>query len=234
MDGSGHAYITGSTSSNNFPTTPGAFDTTYDAVEAFVTKFNLDGSALSYSTFLGGADQGSGIAIDSEGNAYVVGQTHADNLPATAGAFDTTYNGGSDAFVVKLNSTGSGLHYATYLGGTGGDFASGIALDAFNVPYVAGYTRSNDFPTTPFAFDGIANGGEDVFITKLTPNGTGLVYSTYLGGSSSFPIGGDYGSAIAVDTSNNVYVAGQTYGSDFPTTPGRLSGETVMAKPTRS
>ncbi len=232
VDGSGNAHITGSTNSTDFPTTLGAFDTTHNhGNDAFVTKLNADGSALIYSTYLGGgaifnggADYGTGIALDASGNAFVTGITFSANFPTTPGAFDTTYNSGgkSDAYVAKFDATGSALVYATYLGGVGQDVGHSIAVDASGSAYVTGYTVASDFPTTALAFDTSSNGGEDAFVTKLDLAGTALSYSTYLGGSSSGLVGGDYGNAIAIDSGGSVYVTGQTFGSDFPTTPGAL------------
>ena len=219
VDDSGNAYVTGATLSADFPTTPGAFDTTYHGTgDAFVTKLNAAGTALVYSTFLGGsgADGGSGIAVDAAGNAYVAGATFSADFPTTPAAFDTTYNGGvGDAFVTKLNVAGTALVYSTFLGGSGEDDARGIALDAGGNAYVTGPTLSADFPTTPSAFDSTFNGATDVFVTKLNVAGSGLVYSTFLGGS-----GIDGGQAIAVDGSGDAYVTGFTTSADFPTTPG--------------
>jgi hypothetical protein len=177
LDGTGAAYVTGLTASSDFPTTLGAFDTSHNgALDAFVTKLNSTGSALLYSTYLGGSssdlggtelDYGSGIAVDGTGAAYVTGQTRASDFPTTLGAFDTTYNGGQDAFVSKLNSTGSALLYSTYLGGSRGDSGSGIAVDAAGAAYVTGLTGSANFPTTLGAFDTSYNGNGDAFVTKL-------------------------------------------------------------------
>src|SRR5918996_575740 len=218
VDGSGNAYVTGVTESNNFPTTAGAFDTTQSGVDAFVTKLNTTGTApLVYSTYLGGsgADRGRGIALDGAGSAYVTGVTESNNFPTTAGAFDTTQSG-SDAFVTKLNATGTApLLYSTYLGGSGTDRGLGIAVDGSGSAYVTGETDSSNFPTTTGAFDTIQN-GVDAFVTKLNPTGTApLLYSTYLGGS-----GADRGFGIDVDGTGNAYVTGRTESTDFPTTTG--------------
>src|ERR671918_757834 len=188
VDGSGSAYVTGETSSNNFPTTAGAFDTTRSGVDAFVTKLNPAGTALLVSTtFLGGSstDRGFGIAVDGSGSAYVTGETESNNFPTTAGAFDTTQSG-VDAFVTKLNATGTApLAYSTYLGGSSTDRGRGIAVDGSGSAYVTGETESSNFPTTTGAFDTTQN-GVDAFVTKLNTTGTApLVYSTYLGGSST-------------------------------------------------
>ncbi len=233
VDSGGYAYVAGNSPSSNFPATAGAYDTTYNGGfgDVFVTKLSPDGSDIVYSTFLGGIEReyGTAIAVDSDGAAHISGRAGSASFPTTPGAFDTTHGGGTcdtgpcnDVFVTKLNAAGSALEYSTFLGGTGDDFGTGIALDSSGFAFVTGYTLSSDFPTTPFAYDATYNGGEDVFIARLNPSGTALIYSTYFGGSSSFPIGGDYGSAIAVDEGGSVYVAGQTFGSDFPTTPGAL------------
>jgi Mg-chelatase subunit ChlD len=223
VDGAGSAYVTGATKSTNFPTTPDAFDTSYnggtDLNNAFVVKLNPAGSGLVYATFLGSSsgDDGRAIGVDSAGSAYVIGTTFSSDFPTTPGAFDISFNGVSDAFVVKLNPAGSGLAYATLLGGSGQESGGNtIAVDGAGSAYVTGTTSSSDFPTTPGAFDiGYNNGYDDVFVVKLNEAGSGLVYSTYLGGSSY-----DYGNAIAVDGAGSVYVTGTTYSSGFPTTPG--------------
>jgi len=220
VDSSGAAYVTGWTLSSNFPTTPGAFDRTYHGYgDAFVVKLNPSGSGLqdlAYATFLGGGDRdwGLGIAVDSSGAAYVTGWTKSSNFPTTQGAYDPTYNGYYDAFVVKLNPYGTALAYGTFLGGSDDDWGNGIAVDSSGAAYVTGLTKSSDFPTTPGVFDPTHNGG-DAFVVKLNPYGTALAYGTFLGGSDD-----DWGNGIAVDSSGAAYVTGGTYSSDFPTTPG--------------
>jgi hypothetical protein len=184
--------------------------------------------ALVYSTFLGGSGDpnvalvGGGsnaIAVDAAGNAYVAGQTFSSDFPVTQGAFQTTNHaaGQDTAFVAKLNPTGTALVYSTYLGGSYGESANAIAVDAAGNAYVAGQTASTDFPVTPGAFQTTnhAAGGPTSFIAKLNPTGTALVYSTYLGGNVF-----DSANAIAVDAAGNAYVAGQTGSTDFPVTPG--------------
>jgi hypothetical protein len=219
VDAGGSAYVTGRTLSNTFPTTVGGLDTTFGgSADAFVAKVDPLGAALSYSTFLGGGafDQGFRIAVDSLGAAYVVGLTLSNDFPTTPGAFDRIYGGGSgDVFVAKLNGGGSALGFSTFLGGSGLDFAGGIAVDTMGYTYVAGVTASSDFPTTANAPDTSANGGNDVFVTKLTPNGGALVYSTYLGGT-----GQDESRALAIDTIGAAYVTGITASPAFPTTVG--------------
>ncbi len=172
VDAAGSAYVTGGTDSSDFPTTPGAFDTSYNNGDAFVVKLNPTGSALAYATFLGGSGEEwghGGIAVDAAGSAYVTGITQSTDFPTTPGAIDASYNGGGgDAFVAKLNPTGSALTYATFLGGSGEDWGSSIAVDAAGSTYVIGVTRSSDFPTTPGAFDTSYNDGYyDAFVVKL-------------------------------------------------------------------
>lgn len=224
VDAAGSAYVTGFTDSENFPTTPGAFDISHNSFyhsDAFVAKLNTTGSALAYATFLGGndGDHGEGIAVDGSGSAYVTGRTGSDSFPTTPDAFDTSYNGQFDAFAVKLNPVGSTLVYASYLGGGSSDYGDAIAVDGSGNAYVTGRTGSNNFPTTSGAFDtshnSYAESYYDAFVTKLNPSGSALTYASFLGGSSE-----DIGLAIAVDGSGGAYVTGRTYSSNFPTTPG--------------
>lgn len=219
VDAAGNAYVTGDAGDSSFPTTPEAFDTSYDNNDAFVVKFNASGS-IAYATFLGGSsgDYGQGIAIDDLGNAYVTGITYSSDFPTTAGAFDTSYNGGGmgggDAFLVKMNANGSDLIYAAFLGGSDSDNGRAIAVDIAGNAYVTGYTFSTNFPITAEAIDSIYNDGGDVFVAKMSNSGTELVYATFIGGSNW-----DDGRAIAVDREGNAYVTGETT-SNFPTTPG--------------
>src|SRR5207302_1051020 len=181
-----------------FPSTLDAVRTTCGrGAHAVVTKSNPTGSGLFYSTYLGGSsnDRGLGIAVDSGGHAYVTGRTNSMNFPTTPGALQTTSGGGFDAFVTKLNATGSALLYSTYLGGSGNDQGRGIVVDPGGHAHVTGLTFSANFPTTTGAFQTTSGGGGDAFVTKLNSTGTGLVYSTYLGGS-----GDDQGLGIAVSS----------------------------------
>ncbi len=170
VDRAGNAHVTGYTSSVNFPTTPGAFDTSHNGNhEGFVAKLNPTGSVLAYATFLGGSsiDYGRGIAVGRLGNAYVTGYTRSHDFPTTPGAFDTSFNGGDDAFVVMFNTTGDTLIYATFLGVGNGDAGRNIAIDGRGYAYVVGDTWSTDFPTTPGAFDTSHNGSNDAFLVKI-------------------------------------------------------------------
>ena len=218
VDSNGNAYITGDTTSTDFPTTAGAFQTFLAGMSnAFVTKLNATGTALVYSTYLGGdaSDFGRGIKIDSSGNAYVTGFTFSPNFPVTPGAFQTTFQGQEDAFVTKLNSSGSALIYSTYLGGNNLSLGLGIAIDSSENAYITGFTQSTNFPTIAGAFQTSLGGHENAFMTKLNSTGSALIYSTYLGGN-----GMDAGIRIAVDGGGNAYIIGNVTSSNFPTTPG--------------
>lgn len=223
VDELGSAHVTGYTGSSDFPFTADAFDISFNggSYDAFVVKLNPSGRALVYATFLGGSgyDYGNGIAVDGTGSTYVAVMTGSRDFPTTVEAFDTGYNGGSDAFVVKLNPSGSGLAYATFLGGSGNDWVAEIVVDGTGNAYVTGGTGSADFPTTAGAFDTGFNGPYtgpygDTFVAKLNSAGSGLIYATFLGGG-----GDDSCFSIAVDETNSAYVAGRTSSIDFPTTP---------------
>lgn len=227
VDSDGNLYATGETYSTDFPTTPGAYDTTTTGVnsDAFITKLNGTGSALIYSTFLGGTDteRGYDLAIDpgctpsTNCNAYVTGRTFSTNFPTTAGAYDTSRGGTNDTYVTKINATGSALVYSSYLGGGFTEEVRGIAVDSSGNAYVGGYTTSSDFPTTPGSFDTQYGGGpvgSDAFVTKFNASGTGLSYSTFLGSQLLAPDDQIFG--IAVDSSGRAYVTGNSDGIDFP------------------
>ena len=227
LGASGSVYVSGTTSSPDFPITAGAFDTIINGgSDAFVTKLNATGTAALYSTFVGGStqDEARGIAIDAAGDAYVTGVTTSTNFPTTAGALDTTYNGNFDAFVTKLNPSGSALVYSTFLGDVDFDSGSGIAVDGSGSAYLTGATSSPNFPTTVDAFDTTFNGGpSDVFVTQLNPSGSALIYSTFLGGSGNpqeTGIQDDAGLSITLDSFGNIYVTGGTRSANFPTTAG--------------
>jgi len=224
LDQAGNAYVTGYTASEDFPTTPGAYDTScsggrcggYVCDDAFVTKLDANG-ALVYSTCLGGRrnDYGHGVTLDPDGNAYVTGYTTSNDFPTTAGAFDTTANGGGDGFLTKLDANGSALLYSTYLGGKKNDSGREIVLNGSDA-YVAGWTASSDFPTTASAYDTSYNGGiEDGFVTQINATGSDIVYSTYFGGS-----GREGAAFIALDSTGNAYLTGWVDSTDFPTTTG--------------
>ena len=214
---SGAAYISGTTWASNFPTTPGAFDATHNGLaDAFLAGFNESGSALVYATYLGGTDYDYGVrsALDGGGAAYITGVTDSSDFPTTPGAFNTVYNF-SDAFVSKIDATGSDLVYSTFLGGSNGDCGEGIVIDGFGAAYVAGYTLSDDFPITLGAYDTSYNGEHDAFVAKLNAAGSALDYATFLGGAAM-----EDALDVGVDGSGHAYVAGYTESIDFPTLPG--------------
>ena len=227
VDGTGNVYVAGRTSSPTFPSSAGAAQPVCGGcpqqfpVDAFIAKLNATGSALVYATYLGGSsdEEALGIAVDSSGNAYVHGATESLDFP-TVNPFQATNRGGfenSEGFVAKLNAAGSAFVYATYLGGSGSDsflHSGGIAVDSAGSAYVASWTDSTDFPIIN-AIQATNRGGSfwetDAFVTKFSPNGSSLVFSTYLGGTDD-----DAANAIEVDSSGNIYVAGWTDSTDFP------------------
>lgn len=216
VDPTGGVYITGRTWSSNFPTAQ-AFDASYNGGsgpfegDAFVSALDAAGSALRYSTYLGGSniDQGMDVAVDRAGNAYVTGMTQSRDFPM-ADALDATMNN-EDAFVSSFDARGQTLRYSTYLGGTAFDMGNGIAVDAAGNAYLTGHTQSNTFPTVN-ALDASFGGGQtDAFVSTLSAAGAALRWSTFLGGS-----GDDIGLDIAVDTVGNAAVTGWTQSYDFP------------------
>ena len=230
VDAAGNAYIGGTVYANTLPTTPGAYQAAFGGGfnNAFVTQLNAAGSALVFSTYLGGSNNsclGQGIAVDSSGNIYVTGFTNSTNFPTTAGAIQANPQGGFDAFLSELNSTGTALSYSTYLGGSANDTGDSVAVDAAGAVYVAGGTGSPNFPTTPGAYQTNFSGSGDAFVTKINTTGASsahstktsasaiLVYSTYLGGPGSNGAEG-----IVVDSAGNAYVVGTTGSLDFPVT----------------
>ncbi|HEX8119032.1 MAG TPA: SBBP repeat-containing protein, partial [Pyrinomonadaceae bacterium] len=213
VDSAGNAYVAGATGSVNFPTVGPVQPAKAGNVDAFVTKLNAAGTAVVYSTYIGGGDEDRalGVAVDSAGSAYVTGLTISDNFP-TAAPFKASKTGGaSDAFVLKLNPAGSGFVYSTYLGGSNSDTGRGIAVDAAGSAYVTGYIASTDFPTANAVQPTKVGVGDDAFVTKLNPAGSALVYSTYLGGRAD-----DGGGGIAIDTAGSAYVTGLTSSTNFP------------------
>jgi hypothetical protein len=256
IDSSGNAYVTGTVNSTDFPLTSGAFQTVnhspgyrsytfYIPSNAFVTKLNASGTALVFSTYLGGSgyyspsgtsgysaagegDAGNSIAVDSAGNSYITGSTYSADFPVTSGAFQAVNNAANafeNAFITKLNPTGTALIYSTYLGGSNSDYGSAIVADGSGDAYVTGKASSINFPISVNAFQTINNAAalksSNAFVTKLNSTGTGLQYSTYLGGSDNgLAYAGDYGTGIAVDGSGNAYVTGYAYSTNFPVTAG--------------
>jgi hypothetical protein len=222
IDISGNVYVTGYTTSSDFPTTTGAYDEGYNGGynDAFVSKFDSSLSSLLASTFIGGSydDTGISIALDASGNVYVTGGA-GPTYPTTIGAYDKGFNGFDywyyDVFVSKFDSNLTTLLASTFLGGFYTDIAYSIAIDSVGNVYVTGDTASSDFPTTLDIYDNLYDGDQDAFVSKFDSNLTTLLASTFLGG-----IFEDSAYSIAIDSVGNVYVAGGTASSDFPTTPG--------------
>jgi RHS repeat-associated protein len=222
-DGSGDAYIAGTTTSNNFPTSTGSYQTSFSGsgINGFLTKVNAAGNAYVYSTYFGQGVSPTGVAVDAAGNAYLTGNTNSSTFPVTSGALQTAYPGssiGNDGFVSKFNATGDALLYSTYLG-ISGTAPNAIAVDASGDAYLTGSTTQSSggftFPTTSGAFETAYGGSSEAFVSQLNASGTALVYSSYLGGS-----GGGAGNGIAVDASGEAFVTGQAHpGSGMGATP---------------
>jgi hypothetical protein len=218
VDEWGNAFVTGLTTSQDFPLeNPFQTECSSYRSEAFVTQLNASGSGLIYSTYLGGegSEEGRSIAVDEAGCAYITGYTKSVDFP-TQNPLQPDHAGGYyDAFVAKLNASGSGLVYSTYLGGGADDEGHDIVVDGSGNAYITGYTMSGNFPTQdPVQLDHGGGGYPDIdaFVVKLNASGSALIYSTYVGGSN-----GESGYGIAVDDVGNAYITGETYSSDFPT-----------------
>ncbi|HEV2222202.1 MAG TPA: SBBP repeat-containing protein [Candidatus Acidoferrales bacterium] len=229
VDSQGNAYVAG-TAQSGFPTTTGVLQPAYGGsgqfdTNAFVSKLNPSGDGLLYSTYLGGTNPSGasspidatafGIVADSQGNAYVTGYSNSPDFPVVNAFQPTLKSAAGNAFVAKLNATGTALTYSTYLGGSGSEVADGIAVDSTGHAYVAGSTSSMDFPVVNAFQSSARNSFGTAFVTKFGIDGSSLIYSTYLGGSNA-----DTASAIAVDSTGNTYVVGATSSTDFPTTSG--------------
>jgi hypothetical protein len=212
VDVAGNTYLTGETLSTDFPTADPLQPTNHGSSDAFVVALDPTGSTLLYATYLGGSndDLGNGIAVDSAGKACVTGVTMSTDFP-TANPLQPSNHGGLDAFVAAIDPTGSTLLYATYLGGSNDEYGNGIAVDSAGNAYVTGVTMSIDFPTVN-PLQPTNHGSSDAFVAALDPTGSTLIYSTYLGGSST-----DVSLGIAVDSAGNAYVTGGTMSTDFPT-----------------
>ena len=218
IDNSDNAYVTGNTYSSNFPVNNSAFESSFNggAYDIFVSKLNSTGNGLVYSTFIGGSggEQANSLFLDSNNDVYLTGFTTSTDFPVI-NAFDPSYNSGGgsgyDAFVVKLNSTGNGLDFSSYLGGTNDEAGNSIAVDNSGNIYVTGYTYSTDFPVTSDTLQSNNNGGTDAFLSEFTSTGSSLVASTYVGGSVN-----DYGNSLVLDSLGNIFITGQTFSSDFP------------------
>jgi hypothetical protein len=212
INASGQAHVTGFTLSTDFPVVSGFQGSNAGKGDGFVAKLAANGQSLVYSTYLGGDDLdiATGIALDSGGAAFLSGQTFSTSFPLQS-PFQATLRGIQDAFAAKLSSDGQTLVYSTYLGGSGGDGANGIAVDSSGQAHVTGFTTSGNFPLQS-AFQSTNSGNTDAFVTKLGAAGDSLVFSTYLGGSDD-----DFGNALLVDGLGVTYITGSTRSGDFPT-----------------
>lgn len=221
IDGAGSAYVTGFTTSSDFPFTNGHY---VAGQESFVVKVGVAGT-VEYSTALGGSgtETGQGIAVDSLGSAYVTGSTSSSDFPVTKDSYLSTLPGNTSAFVAKLTTSGE-ISYATFLGGSHNDGAFGIAIDSMGDAFIGGGTSSSDFPATTGAYSTVYKGEGDGFVAELNPDGSALIFATLLGGSFADSVSG-----IAVDQSG-CYVTGSTISGDFPVTPGAFS----TVKPSQS
>jgi hypothetical protein len=229
VDSNDNSYLTGITNSIDFNSTPGAHDTVHNGqyADGYVIKFNQNGSALEYATFLGGLNWNycRSIYVDKKGNAYIAGETNSSDFPMTNSSYDTTFNSGWDVFVTKLNYNGSQLVYSTFIGGGWHEDTWSIIVNENGSAHITGVTVSNDFPTTTKSYDKVLNGVSDVYVLKLDPNGSSLEFSTFLGGTKD-----ENGYGLDIDQNDNVYITGITISDDFPTTPGAFD-RTINSKP---
>ncbi len=220
IDSAGNAFVAGYLNSTDFPFAD-AYDSTYNdtgpvSYDAFVLKISTAGDSLHYSTYLGGGldDRALSIAVDQAGSAYLVGMTRSDDFPTT-GAAQPAHLGGQEAFAVKLSQAGDALVYSSFLGGSGDDVGTAVALDDAGRLYVTGNTSSADFNLTAEPYDADLGGVMDAFVTRFSPSGATLEFSTFLGGEIS-----DYAVGIITDMNQNALVTGYTSSSDFPTVGG--------------
>ncbi|MGA1847749.1 MAG: SBBP repeat-containing protein [Thermoplasmatota archaeon] len=224
LDDQENIFITGYTSSADFPTTEGSYDPTYNGGEydIFITKLSKDGKSLLYSTYVGGSerDQAEGITVDGSGNAIIAGNTLSTNYPTTIGAYDTTPNGGADYVVTKIDQTGGSLVFSTLVGGSSNDIGKDIEMGSDGHFYVFGTVESSDMPTSAASFDNSHNGNKDFFILKLNSAGSQIIHSTYVGGSMNDQVANDAGSPLELDAHDNVYLCGSALSSNFVTSLG--------------
>jgi hypothetical protein len=217
-DADGNIVVSGNTMSSDFPTTVGCYaDSPSSYEDVFVAKLKADGSGLLFATYLGGDDSETypDVRVDSAGNVYVSTYTYSADFPTTAGAFDRTLGGMMDTFVAKLSPDGSRLVYSTFVGGRDDEFGAGLSVDGSGCAYIVGNTESSDYPTTVGAYSRTLKGVGDVFVTKLNTGGSGLVFSTLVGGDAD-----EVGLSVFVDSSSNALVTGWTTSDDFPVTGG--------------
>jgi hypothetical protein len=217
VDAERSVYVAGFTTSVNFPTSDGRTVPLAGGNDAFVAKLNAAGDRVLFAAFIGGSgdETASSVSIDARGDVYLSGSTSSANLPVTEAAPQRAYGGGGDAFVTKLSRDGERLLFSTYLGGTGEDSLQGMAVDGDRSIYVAGRTRSSDFPVTAGALQVSRRGPRDGWVAKLRTAPGALLFSTYIGGSDD-----DVMRRLAIDANGAIYVTGNTFSTDFPTTPG--------------
>ncbi|MCS6895762.1 MAG: SBBP repeat-containing protein [Bacteroidia bacterium] len=227
---SGELFLAGYTASTNFPTTPGSYRPTKPSVggdkDAFILRLNANGTTLLYGTYIGGnsIDEARDVAVDASGRVYVTGytQSSAASFPVTAGAYDNSLGGTSDAFLVKINPANGGigdLIYGTYIGGSSSDESFCIAVDASGKAYVGGFTFSTNFPTVSGSFALTAGSGGSGFLVKINATGSALEYGTYIAGNNTTAV-----LDLAIDKNGIVYLTGNTAATNFPTTPGSYDG----------
>ncbi len=212
VDASGAAYITGDSSSSDYPLSNAYQNSNNGLYDVVVTKFSPAGDSLVYSTYIGGSqtEQSYGISVDTSGSAYIAGTTYSSNFPV-AGPMNTTFSGGGDVFVARLSPSGNSLIYSNLFGGTTNDYGEGVDIDSQGAAYVCGYTNSSDFPVTATSYQTVKQSGTDIFVLKVNSTGSVLTYSTYLGGTEH-----DYGYGIKVDSGGNAAITGETNSMDYP------------------
>ncbi len=218
LDNFGNIFICGSTKCKNFPVTKNAFDTIFHGgQDIFLLELDKSGEKIIYSTLIGGAkdDDVTAMKTDKFGNIYLTGVTSSPDFPTTHGAFDETYNGGKDIFVLKLNIAENKLRYSTLLGSKGDETSNAMAVDSAGYVYLSGEVFNDGYPVTAGAFDTSYNGDVDMLLTKIDTSGRRLIYSTYLGGK-----GYEWPAGIAIDKQGCAYVSGASKSDDFPTTAG--------------
>jgi len=219
VDGLGTVYVTGDTKSLDFPTTISAFDTDYNGGDrdAFITKLDTSGSNLVFSSYIGGNfhDYGADVVLDTAGDAFVIGYTGSPDFPVSLTAFDRLLNSGTAIYILKIQNNGSDIIYSTFLEGSLFQVARSADIDLSGNIYLTGMTSSPDFPFTADGYDTTYNGGTDVVLCKISPDGSELLYSSFLGGVNS-----EAGLSIVLDSSSGLYVTGGTSSPDFPVTFG--------------
>ena len=219
LSSAGNSYVTGWTNSDtDFPTTTGAYDTSYNGnFDAFLFQVSSDGTTLAYSSYVGGTgeDRALDIGLAENGSVMMVGQTTSTDFPTSSNAYDESYNGLIDLFVAGISADGASLTYGSYVGGTDEDIGNGLAFDTAGNIILTGETHSADFPITTDAYDNTLSGNSDAFLFRLQPDGSGVNYSTFFGGTDD-----DRGAGLAVGIDGDLFLVGSTRSTDFPITAG--------------